>query len=44
MDRNEIVKLEEKGLICYECGSRKVVRVYNGYARLYGYCKKHSKF
>ena len=44
MDRAKIVELEQKGKICYECGSKKVVRIHQGYARKYGYCKEHSDF
>jgi len=44
MDRSKIVELEQQGIICYECGSKKVVRVEQGYARKYGYCKEHANW
>lgn len=44
MDRLKREELEREGKICYECGSEEVVRIQQGYARKYGYCKKHANW
>lgn len=44
MDRLKREKLGRQGKICYECGSKNVITVYQGYARKYGFCRKHVNY